>query len=78
MVFFPTASALKASFDPNSVHAKSSSYWIQSSVEDKAKHLAEEAEAELAKVVKPNHQVELFSLEYYKYCTIGGIFGKLS
>jgi HJR/Mrr/RecB family endonuclease len=46
----------------------------------KAASLSSEAEAELKKAVhavQPKKQIKLYSSEYYYYCTIGGILGKL-
>lgn len=68
MVFFPTANQLKSSFDPNGSH-----YWVMSAKDsaDKAVHYVED---EVAKVVKPDHKIKMYSSEYFKYCTLGGIF----
>lgn len=76
MVFFPTASQLQASFNPNGAR-----YWVKApSVEeakDKTVSALKKAEqvvaADVAKIVKPNHSIPLYSSEYYKYCTLGGI-----
>lgn len=80
MALFPNVAALKASFDPNGVHAKANQYWINSSIEDKASALTKEAEAELAKVgqaIKNETKgIKLYSPEFYAACTVGGILGK--
>ncbi|KAF5096630.1 hypothetical protein DV451_004154 [Geotrichum candidum] len=78
MALFPTASSIKASFDPNG--SRSSSYWINSSLDeakDKAVELTKEAEAELKKVgqaIKAETKgIELYSPEFYAACTVGGV-----
>ncbi|GMM51489.1 Cu/Pi carrier [Starmerella bacillaris] len=68
MVFFPNVDQLKSNFG-----SVVPSYWI-SSVDEKAHKALEIIENDVAKVVKPNHSVPLYSAEYFKYCTIGGIF----
>lgn len=79
MVFIPTASTLKTSFEsamPN--------YWAPS-IDEKAHKAIDSLDAsahkaidiiekDVAKVVKPDHTVPLYSAEYFKYCTLGGIF----
>nr|QKK35449.1 mitochondrial Pic2 [Starmerella bombicola] len=68
MVYFPSASQLKSSFGsamPN--------YWV-SSAEEKAHKAVDFVEEEVARVVKPHHAVPMYSAEYFKYCTLGGIF----
>lgn len=72
MVFFPSVNSVKASLDPNG-----SRYWIGSAsdkIKDEAAHIKHAIQDETAAIVKPHHKVELYSAEYYKYCTIGGIF----
>jgi solute carrier family 25 (mitochondrial phosphate transporter), member 3 len=80
MPLFPSASSLKATFDPNGVHAKANQYWINSSIEDKAASLSKEAEAELAKagqaIKNQTKGIKLYSPEFYAACTVGGILGK--
>lgn len=68
MVYFPTASQLKNSFS-----SAMPQYWVPSA-EEKAEKAVEFVEDEVAKAVKPKHVVPLYSAEYFKYCTIGGIF----
>ncbi|ANB13359.1 Pic2p [Sugiyamaella lignohabitans] len=77
MALFPSASALKASFDPNGVHQKASSkYWI-SSPSDKAAELSKAAQTELSKasqaIAAAPKGIQLYSTEYYLACTLGGI-----
>lgn len=72
MVYFPSATQLKSSFK-----TAPGSFWISSPEEEtkkKSESAAEFIEKEVAHAVKPTHQVELYSPEYFKYCTIGGIF----
>lgn len=83
MPLFPSAATLKASFDPNGVHAKANQYWINSAIDDaksKANTLNKEAGAELAKVgqaiQKETRGIKLYSPEFYAACTVGGILGK--
>lgn len=80
MALFPAASSIKASFDPNG--SRSSSYWINSTLDDaknKAVELSHEAEAELKKVgqaIKSETKgIKLYSPEFYAACTLGGIVG---
>lgn len=59
MALFPSASAVKASFDPQgSRKTLPSNYWINSAVE-----------------VAPKKKIELYSSEFYLTCTLGGILG---
>jgi len=67
MVYFPTGSQLKASFG-----AAMPQYFVNSA-EEKAEKALQSAEAEVGKLVKPTEPIPLYSYEYFKYCTIGGI-----
>ncbi|CAN6674448.1 mitochondrial phosphate carrier protein 2 [Trichomonascus vanleenenianus] len=68
MALFPSASALKASFDPNGARKNSSSYWVASSEE---KTLTAAAEQQL-KAAIPKKGITLYSPEYYATCAFGG------
>lgn len=48
-------------------------FWAPS-IDEKAHHAVEVIEKDVAKVVKPGHVVPLYSPEYFKYCTYGGVF----
>lgn len=72
MVFFPTATQLQASFNPNG-----SKYWVKApsaeELKDKAISGVKKAEADIVNAIKPDHKIKLYSAEYFKYCTLGGI-----
>lgn len=83
MALFPSASSIKASFDPNgSRQSVASNYWINSTLDDakdKAVELTKEAEAELKKasqaIKAETKGIKLYTPEFYAACTVGGIFG---
>ncbi|VVT58306.1 uncharacterized protein SAPINGB_P006140 [Magnusiomyces paraingens] len=68
MALFPSPSSLKSSF--------SKQFFVSSSIEEKAEAAVQAVEAEAVKVaaaIKPKKTIPLYTLEYYKYCTLGGI-----
>lgn len=76
MALFPSADALKKSFDPQgSKTNRSSAYWVGSAA-DSAKDLSNAAVKEINKAsqtIQKKTQIELYSNEYYAACTLGGI-----
>lgn len=71
-MYFPSTTQLKSRFG-----TAPSSFWISSSQENGKKTKEKPVESvkeEAAHLLKPEHYIEVCSLEYFKCCSIGGIF----